>query len=253
MNTIEIRDILADRRELGMARAEPGKCVQVSREMVSRFENGGHDIGLKVCCGLPWRWGWKYWCAPATGVRLWRIGAPCSVKTAMPETRRLEIDSSQEYAGRLTRESQFVFNYRTSDAACEIALAVPLRAKSYAANTLPGVLRQNFPEGELHFRLKEHFGKTARMNDMDILALSGRQAIRQRVLPRQSPSGSSDNGTRGKSERDRGKNASRIGKDWRVACRMISTNSRRGGKLAVRRGMDFFLFNAVISAIFDYF
>jgi serine/threonine-protein kinase HipA len=95
----------------------------------------------------------------------------------MPETRQLEIDTSQGYAGRLTRESQFVFNYRTSDAACEIALSMPLRAKSYAANTLPGVLRQNLPEGYLYFWLKEHFGKAARMDDMDILALSGRQAI----------------------------------------------------------------------------
>lgn len=91
--------------------------------------------------------------------------------------KQLYIHTTQGYAGELARESQFVFNYRTDDRNCEIALAMPLRSQSYAANILPGVLRQNLPEGYLHFWIKEHFGKVARMDDMSILALSGRDVI----------------------------------------------------------------------------
>ncbi|MDR1647051.1 MAG: helix-turn-helix transcriptional regulator [Zoogloeaceae bacterium] len=48
MDSIEIRGILADRRrELGLTQAELGKRARLSREMVLRFENGGHDIGLR--------------------------------------------------------------------------------------------------------------------------------------------------------------------------------------------------------------
>jgi serine/threonine-protein kinase HipA len=91
--------------------------------------------------------------------------------------KQLYIHTTQGYAGELARESQFVFNYRTDDRNSEIALTMPLRAQSYSANTLPGVLRQNLPEGYLHFWIKEHFGKVARMDDMSILALSGRDVI----------------------------------------------------------------------------
>lgn len=91
--------------------------------------------------------------------------------------KRLDIHTTQGFAGELTRESQYVFNYRTRDPSCEIALAMPLRAQSYAANVLPGVLRQNLPEGYLYFWIKEHFGKVAKMDDMSILAIAGREVI----------------------------------------------------------------------------
>ncbi|HAS50393.1 MAG TPA: hypothetical protein DCS21_01025 [Gammaproteobacteria bacterium] len=91
--------------------------------------------------------------------------------------KRLNIHTTQGFAGELTRESQYVFNYRTDNPACEIALSMPLRAQSYAANLLPGVLRQNLPEGYLYFWIREHFGKVARMDDMSILAIAGRDVI----------------------------------------------------------------------------
>lgn len=91
--------------------------------------------------------------------------------------KQLHIHTTQGYAGELVRESQFVFNYRSPDPHCEIALSMPLRAQSYAANILPGVLRQNLPEGYLYHWLKERFGKVAKMDDMSILAIAGRHTI----------------------------------------------------------------------------
>lgn len=95
----------------------------------------------------------------------------------MLKFKRLDIHTTQGFAGELTRESQYVFNYRTGDPSCEIALSMPLRAQSYAANLLPGVIRQNLPEGYLYFWIKEHFGKVAKMDDMSILAIAGRDVI----------------------------------------------------------------------------
>lgn len=95
----------------------------------------------------------------------------------MLKIRKLNINTTQGGAGELTRESQFIFNYRTDDPECEIALTMPLRAQSYAANILPGVLRQNLPEGYLLDWMKEHLAKVTRMDDMTILAISGREVI----------------------------------------------------------------------------
>lgn len=63
---------------------------------------------------------------------------------SQPRPQRLKqlfVHTSQGLAGRLARESQIVFGYRTDDPACEISLTMPLRAETYAANILPGVLR----------------------------------------------------------------------------------------------------------------
>ena len=95
----------------------------------------------------------------------------------MAGVKQLFIATTQGHAGELRRESQYVFNYRTADPHCEIALSMPLRAQSYAANILPGVLRQNLPEGYLHHWLKERFGKLTKMDDMAILAIAGRHTI----------------------------------------------------------------------------
>ncbi|MEO8411829.1 MAG: type II toxin-antitoxin system HipA family toxin [Propionivibrio sp.] len=91
--------------------------------------------------------------------------------------RKLDILTTQGFAGELNRESQFVFNYRTDDPGCEIALTMPLRAQSYAANILPGVLRQNLPEGFLLDWIKARFGKVTKIDDMSVLAISGREVI----------------------------------------------------------------------------
>lgn len=95
----------------------------------------------------------------------------------MLKAKKLKIHTTQGFSGELSRESQYVFNYRTDCDACEISLTMPLREQSYSANILPGVLRQNLPEGFLRDWIKERFSKTTKMNDMTILAISGREVI----------------------------------------------------------------------------
>lgn len=91
--------------------------------------------------------------------------------------KQLHIRCTQGYSGRLTRESQFIFNYATEQPGCEIGLTMPLTARSHAANILPGVLRQHLPEGFLRDWIREQFGKTMRMDDFNILALTGKEMI----------------------------------------------------------------------------
>ena len=98
-------------------------------------------------------------------------------KKAGSKFKQLHIHCIQGYSGTLTRESQYIFNYATDNAACEISLTMPLTRHSYAGNVLPGVLRQNLPEGFLLNWIYEQFGKTMKMDDFNILALTGREMI----------------------------------------------------------------------------
>ena len=93
--------------------------------------------------------------------------------------RQLHVRCSQGYSGLLTRESQMIFNYLTDRPECEIGLTMPLTSQSYASNVLPGVLRQNLPEGFLLNWIHEQFGKTMKMDDFNILALTGKDMIRR--------------------------------------------------------------------------
>ena len=48
MDIAEIRTTIINRRkERGLTQEQLGKAAKVSREMVSRFENDAHDIGLR--------------------------------------------------------------------------------------------------------------------------------------------------------------------------------------------------------------
>lgn len=108
----------------------------------------------------------------------------CQSYSQMSKFKQLKVATTQGEAGVLSRESQYIFNYQTQNKEAEISLTMPLRAQSYTANILPGVLRQNLPEGHLYFWLKQHFGKTMTMNDMNILAITGREMIgRVRCAP----------------------------------------------------------------------
>jgi serine/threonine-protein kinase HipA len=95
----------------------------------------------------------------------------------MQKIKELIVSVPQGHAGHLVRESQIVFNYATSDPSCEISLTMPLRAQSYAANILPGVMRQNLPEGYLLNWMKQTFGKAMKLDDFNLLALTGREMI----------------------------------------------------------------------------
>jgi len=92
-------------------------------------------------------------------------------------SKSLHVQTTQGPSGILSRESQYVFNYTTQDKACEIGLTMPLTAHSYASSILPGVIRQNLPEGFLLGWIKEKFGKTMKVSDFNILTLTGRNTI----------------------------------------------------------------------------
>ena len=92
-------------------------------------------------------------------------------------TKSLYVQTTQGPSGVITKESQYIFNYITKDKTCEIGLTMPLTANSYSKSILPGVLRQNLPEGFLLGWIKEKFGKAMKINDFNILTLTGRHAI----------------------------------------------------------------------------
>lgn len=80
-------------------------------------------------------------------------------------------------AGRLVKESRYVFNYLTPERSREVSLVMPYRAESYADTVLPSVFAMNRPEGYLLDKLRERFGKLIRLDDMRLLAITGANQI----------------------------------------------------------------------------
>ena len=93
------------------------------------------------------------------------------------KNKHLHVRTSQGYAGELVKESQYVFNYDTDAKASEISLSMPLTAASYVSSILPGVIRQNLPEGFLLSWIRENFAKTMPMDDFNMLTLTGQNTI----------------------------------------------------------------------------
>ena len=91
--------------------------------------------------------------------------------------RQLQVDTPEGGAGRIHRESQYVFNYSASVRACEVSLTMPLRAESYSGNALMPVFAMNLPEGYLHDRIVRRLAKHVALDDMRLLALTGQQQI----------------------------------------------------------------------------
>lgn len=91
--------------------------------------------------------------------------------------KQLDVHTPQGYAGALLRESQFVFNYDTTDTTCEVSLTMPLRARSYSANVLPPVFSMSLPEGYLAQRIIQRLAKFEQVDDMRLLAATGHNAI----------------------------------------------------------------------------
>jgi serine/threonine-protein kinase HipA len=101
----------------------------------------------------------------------------------------LQVTTPQGAAGELHHDTQYVFNYTTRDREAEIALGMPLRAQSYAAQVLPPIFEMNRPEGFLLQRLHELLLKHGGVDDMRLLAAVGRNTIGRVMLsdPRQPP------------------------------------------------------------------
>lgn len=95
----------------------------------------------------------------------------------MTKLKRLLVETRQGHAGRLDRESQFVFNYETAERSCEVALSMPIRAKSYAGNVLPAAFAMNLPEGYLYTQIQRHMAKHELLDEMRMLAIIGQNQI----------------------------------------------------------------------------
>ncbi|WP_297830335.1 type II toxin-antitoxin system HipA family toxin [Thermomonas sp.] len=91
--------------------------------------------------------------------------------------KRLHVTTPLGLAGDLHRESQYVFNYATTDRRGEVSLTMPIRAQSYAGNPLPPVFAMNLPEGYLYDMIVRRMAKHERIDDMRLLAITGRQQI----------------------------------------------------------------------------
>lgn len=91
--------------------------------------------------------------------------------------KRLHVSTPGGLAGELHRESQYVFNYATSDRRDEVSLTMPIRAQSYAGNPLMPVFAMNLPEGFLYDMLVRRMAKHERIDEMRLLAITGRQQI----------------------------------------------------------------------------
>lgn len=91
--------------------------------------------------------------------------------------KALVVETPQGRAGMLRRESQYVFNYDTSDPSCQVAIGLPLRHESYASNILPGAFTQNLPEGYLLQRIQRSLARYEKLTDMRLLALLGNRQI----------------------------------------------------------------------------
>lgn len=91
--------------------------------------------------------------------------------------KELVVGTPQGDAGRLVKESRYVFNYDDAAREREVSLVMPYRAESYTDTVLPSVFAMNRPEGYLLDKLRERFGKLMRLDDMRLLAITGASQI----------------------------------------------------------------------------
>lgn len=95
----------------------------------------------------------------------------------MKKINELTVVTPQGEAGRLVRESRYVFNYGTTDKQREASLIMPIKAESYASGTMLGPFTMNLPEGYLRNRIEERFAKLGGIDDMQMLAFTGQNQI----------------------------------------------------------------------------
>lgn len=98
----------------------------------------------------------------------------------MQRIARLYVHVPERCAGILEHAGQHIFAYdhaalNIPDAA--ISLTMPVRLPSYQSTPMLPALQTFMPEGFIADRIRERFGKTIKMNDMALLALSAGDAI----------------------------------------------------------------------------
>ncbi|MEJ7745193.1 MAG: type II toxin-antitoxin system HipA family toxin [Luteimonas sp.] len=98
--------------------------------------------------------------------------------------KTLQVSTPTGDAGRLQREAQYIFNYAATERVNEVSLTMPIRAQSYASTPLMPVFSMNLPEGYLYDLIARRVAKHERIDDMRLLAITGRQQIgRLQFLP----------------------------------------------------------------------
>ena len=82
-------------------------------------------------------------------------------------------------AGALTQEGPgYVFAYLPDTPAERfVSLTMPVRLQSYVWPTLHPVFQMNLPEGHQKDTLRRKFGPVATIDDLSLLALTGRRTI----------------------------------------------------------------------------
>lgn len=108
--------------------------------------------------------------------------------------RSLYVSTTQGYAGTLVKDAQHVFTYDITTVDPErperaISLTMPPRAASWKTNPMLPVFQTFLPEGFLKEHIRARFGKTMRIDDMALLALSGANSIGRIRVSRDKPDG----------------------------------------------------------------
>jgi len=99
---------------------------------------------------------------------------------------RLDVHVLGQRVGQLAREGpQHVFSYLPEVPPERfVSLTMPVRLQSYVWPELHPVFQMNLPEGYLKDALRRRFGPVATVDDMSLLALTGRRTIgRVQVVP----------------------------------------------------------------------
>lgn len=95
----------------------------------------------------------------------------------MKKIKELQVSTPQGEAGRLIRDSRYVFNYTAHQRTCETSLMMPIRAESYASGAMLGPFTMNLPEGYLKDKIEARLAKFGGVDDMQLLAFTGNNQI----------------------------------------------------------------------------
>ena len=92
--------------------------------------------------------------------------------------RKLEVHTPAGLSGRLLKNAHFTFNY-VPDATTEhqVSVTMQIRDESYTRGALFPIFEMNLPEGFVRHYVYERLRKTAPVDDMLFLALSGDNGI----------------------------------------------------------------------------
>ena len=102
---------------------------------------------------------------------------PFDIEKLFNKIRQLEIHTPQGVSGRLTKESNFVFNYNQVRDDAAVSLVMPVREQSYVSGDLMGVFAMNRPEGYLRYIIEERLKRLGAPSDMFLLFLAGSNQI----------------------------------------------------------------------------